>query len=277
MPPLARLSSLLAGASLTVLTTLPSAAFDVRVTVENLSPTDGTLITPVWAGFHDGTFDLYNQNEAASAALERLAEDGNTGPLSALFGTAALGGVDATLLAGGAFPPFAPGASASMDFSLDRYSAAQRYFSYASMVIPSNDAFIANGNPLAFPIFDPSGNFLGADFVVMGSMVLDAGTEVNDELPVNTAFLGQAAPDTGTTENGTVMPHAGFKPVGAGGILDGSFGGFGFSAADFTAPGYQLARIRVTAVPEGTHVLGETLLAGSLLTLGLRWRRWVQA
>ncbi len=87
------------------------------------------------------------------------------------------------------------------------------------MIIPSNDAFVANGNPLAFPIFDSAGGFLGADFTVLGSQVLDAGTEVNDELPMNTAFFGQKAPDVGVPQGGVVSLHPGFLPPSAGRIL----------------------------------------------------------
>jgi hypothetical protein len=262
-------------AVLTALVMVPvihASAVQVRVTFENLSPAGGTLLTPVWVGFHDGTFDLYDRDAAISPELERLAEDGNTAPLSAAFAASTSGGVDGTMVSG-AFPPFAPGTAASMDFILNPGTGANRYLSFASMVIPSNDAFIANGNPMAIPLFDGNGKFMGADLMILGSMILDAGSEVNDELPVNTAFLGQAAPNTGTPEGGTVQTHPGFAPAGQGGILDGSFAGFSFGSADFKADGYQVARIRVTAVPEGTTVLTESLLAGSVLAFGLRFRR----
>jgi len=68
------------------------------------------------------------------------------------------------------------------------------------MVIPSNDAFWANDNPTAYPIFDGEGNLIPRSFRIYGSAVYDAGTEVNDEIGANTAFLAQAAPNTGTTE-----------------------------------------------------------------------------
>jgi len=239
-------------------------AADVRVTIQNLSPSGGTLLTPVWVGFHDGTFDLYDPGAPASAALERLAEDGMTGPLSGAFAASGAGGVDGTIFGSVGFPPFAPGSTASMDFSLNPHLPSHRYFSYASMVIPSNDGFIGNGNPLAFPIFDGSGSFLGADFIVLGTMVLDAGTELNDELPVNTAFFGQTSPNTGVDQNGNVELHPGFAPAGSGGILDGTFAGFSFANADFLSSGYSIARITVTPVPEGSTVLTGTVLAGSL-------------
>ena len=111
------------------------------------------------------------------------------------------------------------------------------------MVIPSNDAFIANGDPLAHRLFDDRGNFIGEDFVVTGADVLDAGTEVNDESTTNTAFFGQAAPNTGETQGEGVELHPGFYPVGTGGILDSEM----FAGADFTADGYEVLRVEVSA------------------------------
>lgn len=35
------------------------------------------------------------------------------------------------------------------------------------MILPSNDAFIGNGNPVAFEIFDDNGGFLGEDFLLL--------------------------------------------------------------------------------------------------------------
>jgi len=271
-PRTSRSVSAWAGACCLLTALLPAQAADIRVTIQNLSPSDGTLLTPVWVGFHDGAFDLYDRGSPVSSSLERLAEDGSTGFVSAAFAAHGGGGVDGTI-ASGPFPPFAPGASASMSFSLDPLAPGNRYFSYASMVIPSNDAFIANGNPLAFEIFGPGGEFLGADFIVSGAMVLDAGSELDDELPANTAFFGQAAPDTGDSQGGVVELHGGFKPAGSGGILDGNFAGFSFANADFLAPNYALARITVSVVPEGsTWMMGGSLAAG-LLLVALRRRK----
>jgi hypothetical protein len=245
---------------------LTASALDVRVTVENLSPNQGTFLTPLWVGFHNGTFDLFDAGSPASAALERLAEDGVTSHLAADLLASNPGSVEGTLMSSSG--PFAPGASGALVFSLDPLSAANRFMSYASMVIPSNDAFIANGNPLSIPIFAADGTFLGADFIVLGGMVWDAGTEVNDEEPANTAFLGQTVPNTGVPEGGVVNIHSGFQSAGSGGILDVP----DFSNADFKATGYQIARITVTAVPDGSSVWG---LAGiAALCLSLSRRRW---
>lgn len=237
-------------APLLVAATISSPAnadvIEVQVQITNLAPAGGTHLTPFWAGFHDGAFDLYDLGSPASTFLERLAEDGATTPLAGLF----LGSSDAdnagvtegTIPADVGIPVIAPGGTATRSFRLNTGLATSRYFSYASMVVPSNDAFIANGNAMAFMVIDEKGAFVGADFTVVGSMVRDSGTEVNDEIPMNTAFFGQSMPDTGTVEGGVVASHPGFLPVGSGGILDA----LAFANADFTQPDYPIARITVT-------------------------------
>ncbi|MEO1181978.1 MAG: spondin domain-containing protein [Cyanobacteria bacterium J06636_28] len=254
--------------AMTTMATAASAA-TLRVTVENLAPINGGFLTPAWVGFHDGTFDLYNRGEslAGFTGLESLVEDGDTTELTNAFANEEPAGVQATLLSDGP-PPLEPGELTS--FLLDVDPATNQYFSYASMIIPSNDAFIANGNPLAHEIFDDAGNFLGADFVVLGSEVLDGGTEVNDELPFSTAFLGQAAPNTGTDENGVVTEHPGLTEGIILGTTDSSaLNGLplNFTGADFTAPGYEVARFRVELVedvdvPEPGTILGLMAVGG---------------
>ena len=257
--------TLLTTGSLLAVASAASAA-SLKVSIENLAPQNGTLLTPLWVGFHDGGFDVYDRDLSLDLfpGTESLVEDGLTEQISERFDAVGAGVVQGTILGteGANAGPIDVGETATLFFEVDPTSSS-RFFSYGAMVIPSNDAFIANGNPTAHPIFDEDGNFIGADFVELGSDVLDGGTEVNDESPVTTAFFGQAAPDTGVDENGVVEIHPGFNPVGSGGILDSP----PFANADFKADGYQVARIRVElveddrqAVPEPTTSLG--LLAG---------------
>jgi len=240
---------------------------EVTVTVENLAPENGTPLTPLWAGFHDGNFDTYNSGEAVTPGLESLAEDGSTELISEEFLSSGAGVVDGTITGDeGATPGIIDvGETTSFTFTVDRSLASSRYFNYASMILPSNDAFIANGDPLAHEIFDAEGNFLGADFFVTGDEALDAGTEVNDEAEESTAFLGQAAPNTGETENGVVQSHPGFESGGR--ILSTP----DFAGADFSADGYQFARITITAddlttsMPEETPSTDNNSSPGSLI------------
>ena len=262
------------GAALALPATLLALSTDalavtLRVTVENIAPDGGVILTPTWVGFHDGSFDLYNRGESLDLfpGMEALVEDGNNAPLSAEFADQMPNGVDGSLFGPGMPPVITPGTITSETFEVD---TSNRYFSYASMVIPSNDAFVANGNPLAFEIFDDLGNFIETEFVVTGAQVLDGGTEVNDEIPANTAALAQATPNTGVDENGVVTEHPGFLP--GGNVLAAIPNG------DFTVDGYQIARIRVEQVdvpdaadvPEPATVIGLLAVGGSLLTMGRR-------
>ncbi|GGA54768.1 spondin domain-containing protein [Okeania sp. KiyG1] len=238
--------------------TSTATAARLKVTVENVAPTNGFFFSPLWVGFHDGNFDIFDLDQPAPAYLEALAEDANTGPITTAFANSGAGQTQATILGPtGPFQVLTAGDRASMTFTLDGSLASSRYFSYGAMGLPSNDAFIANENPLGIRVFDEEGNFLGADFIVTGDRVWDAGTEVNDEVPGNTAALAQAAPNTGVDENGVVKFHPGF--LEGGNILAAAPNG------DFTAPDYEIARITIESVPEPTTTLGLFAFGGFLL------------
>lgn len=233
--PLASFGAALDDLRYTLVTPEPEPISEVTVTIENLSPANGTTLTPFWVGFHDGEFDTYNRGEAATPGLEKLAEDGKANLLGDEFDQSGHGFLDGVI----GTAPIAPGKVMSQVFDLDENTRASTYFSYASMLLPSNDFFVSNGNPQAHKIFDDEGNFIGADFFIVGSDVLDAGTEVNDELAASTAFFSQASPNTGEIEDGVVTAATGFIPNGR--ILSAE----AFAAGDFTAEGYQVARVRV--------------------------------
>lgn len=236
-------------ASLLAATAAAAPQDRVAISFENLAPSMGTFATPVWVGLHDGTFDIWTGGQPAAGpgsplgtdGLERLAEDGTTGPIASTFLTSFPSGVETTVF--GPNGPIAPGDRAFTSLLVDPNAPTSRYLSFASMVIPSNDAFVANGSPVAHPLYDSAGNFVFDDFIE--TEVLDAGTEVNDELPVNTAFFGQMAPNTGVEENGVVSVHGGFNPRGSGGILDS----FRFRNGDFSLQGYSLLMLRVRRAP----------------------------
>lgn len=279
-----------------------------RVTVENLAPQNGQVVAPVWFSFHDGSFDTFNAGESGPGYIEYLAEDGITGDPQGrftpeFFAQAAAFGLDLSrfpapqnLLSGAfaassagqnggyqdlvTFPrrddPFfgtlISGEQASLTFNFDADPVRNRFFSYAAMVGISNDAFIANDEPNAFEIFDAQGNFKGADFIILGNQVWDAGTEVNSEDPINVPyFLSEVF--NSIPENGVVRLHSGLRPPGDGGIVDFEVNGERIAAnANFAVPGYQIARIRVTKVPEARTTTSLVALGG-LLLLGRTLRR----
>lgn len=187
-----RLVAVVAG---TMFLATTAQAEQFRVTFENLQPTGGFSLTPAWVGFHDGTFDVFTTGDAASAELEALAELGNTAPLSTAFNTANSDFSDATLTAG-APPIISPGEIATQVIN----GGDNSYFSYASMIIPSNDTFIGNGDPLAFNV----GNLgINESLTIDVTRFYDAGTEVNDPLDGG-AFVAGVDGTLGTDEGGVI-------------------------------------------------------------------------
>lgn len=256
-------------------------ATPITITVENIAPANGIFATPFWVGLHDGSFDQLDEGSPASNAIERVAEDGDLAPLRSAF--AAAGRVDGVLggNAGigpsvGAPPVIDPGESVSL--TLDLNPAVNRYLSYASMVVPSNDAFVANDDPFEHVVFDANGQFVGPfSFTILGSEVLDAGTELNNEIAA--AFLDQMAPDTGVTTAELIALHPGFigsvtnDPGAAGNILGGTnpFGAFfDPKGADFKLPGYEFLRVTVTPVPAAGPLLVAALGLGAFAARAAR-------
>ncbi|MGD1804089.1 spondin domain-containing protein [Dapis sp. BLCC M126] len=224
---------------------------DVRVLIQNVvsegTETSSVFFSPAWVAFHNGGFDTFTTPEPATEGLERLAEDATFDAITAEFASSE-SGIDGVIEANTTSGAFTLGSLGLGAFDVD--GSLYRYFSYASMILPSNDAFIANGNPVAFDVFDESGNFLGVDTIVNGGQdgVWDAGTEVNDEIPENTAALGQTEPNTGVDENAGTSLHVGFlgsQRLGGepGGILTAR------EDADFTigddGEDFEIARITV--------------------------------
>jgi hypothetical protein len=184
---------------------LPVAASASTVTVEafNNQPMGGFSLTPVWLGFHDGSFDAFDAGSAASAGVETIAELGDPSVLDGEFNAAAPSGVSDVLFSPSGPPPFTPGQSNSTMIDVGD-ATSNRYFSFASMVIPSNDLFIGNDVPTAYEVFDAAGNFNGPITIELyGYNIWDAGTEVNDVNDGPAFVVGQDA--TAGTPEGEVI------------------------------------------------------------------------
>ncbi len=183
--------------------TSPVGAVDVRVTINNLAPADGVAVSPFFVAAHDGTFDMFDSGSAASTGVENLAELGSGADLLSAINSAQPSAVATTAIAtSGGFGPgiFPPGTSGSVVLSLD--PAMNRYFSFASMVVPSNDSFVGNDSPTSVELFDAMGNFVASNFLLAGSDIWDAGTEVN-QVTGAAYIMGQDA-TMGTDEGGVV-------------------------------------------------------------------------
>ncbi|MBL7188917.1 MAG: spondin domain-containing protein [Phycisphaerae bacterium] len=246
-------------AFLTAAVPLQAQTHEIMVTIENLAPPGGVYFTPVWLGFHNGSYDLFDPGGLAAAGLERLAEDGDATALRVEFAAAVgdTGGMDDVVTAPEGFagaPVFDPGDTASAQYTVD--STMNRYASFVSMIIPSNDAFIGNHNPQHIELFDADGSFKGKQIItILGSMIWDVGTELNTEM--DAAFINQTAPNAGVTTMCPVLPHPGFLGSygnpGSDPIILGGTGPddilFDLVAADFTLPYTVVARIIIEPVP----------------------------
>ena len=163
-----------------------AAATTVSITITNNQDVGGLHLTPLLAMFHDGSFDAFDAGSASSSAVQLLAEEGSPADVIAEIDAAntANGTMHTTAVlanpAGFAGAPVLdPGEITTLMVDLD--PSKHRYFSFLSMVIPSNDTFIGNDNPMAYQLFDGMGNFSFAGDIDVSVMdAWDAGTEADD-------------------------------------------------------------------------------------------------
>ena len=229
---------------------------DIRIAVEHAGNTDFSL-TPLWFGIHNGNFDTFDSGSAASPALEALAELGMTGPITADFTAApgVPGDIQGTIVAAdNGVPPIEPGET-GVGFVTPVNPAAYQYFSFLSMLVPTNDTFIGNGDPFAHQIFNAAGELIDASGALTGERVIqifdssiyDAGTELNDG--VGAAFTQGVDGTLGNEENGVVT---------LGGDLSAFIGATDVTGRvinDGIAPGELLATISISIVPEPTSAV----------------------
>ncbi|MBK8018993.1 MAG: spondin domain-containing protein [Betaproteobacteria bacterium] len=160
----------------------------VTVTVENLTPAGSVAFAPLTLGFHGGTFDAFNIGDAATPEIMPIAEGGNGAAW-----LASLAATDSTSIGGAVIPspagPLTPGGMASGTFLVD--TSVNPYFSFGTMVVPSNDFFIGNDDPMAYRLFDNGGNLLISSITQRSRDIWDAGSGIHD--PAAAAFVGNGS------------------------------------------------------------------------------------
>ena len=223
-----------------------ASAVSLKISITNNSGIGGLTLTPLYTAFHDGSFDTFDPGAAASAGIEALAEDGNFMPIRDARMASHPSSQGAVITAPQGFagaPLIEPGETGSVTVNVD---SANRFFSYLSMILPSNDQFIGNGNAMAHQIFDASGNFLGNQTInVTGMNAYDAGTEVNNGLG---SPFAQTGPGAATDEGGVVSLATGIDNYAGITLPNGQtldLGAIGFAGNG----SFSLATISIAAVP----------------------------
>ncbi len=200
---MANVSSMVMVSALTVVVVtagLASAApVQVRVNVRNLAPTNSVSFAPLHVGFHSGVFDSFNNGQAAGNAIISIAEGGSGSAWLPAFAAADPGATIGTIVPNPP-GPLLPGASASRVFTVD--PAANRFFSFGSMVVPSNDYFIGNDSPTQYMLFDANGNLNISSITQRARDIWDAGSELDG--PFGAAFLMGSSNDDRIAQNGVV-------------------------------------------------------------------------
>jgi hypothetical protein len=190
------LSTVRAATALAVLASAAHAQMrTVTVTVTNLAAANSISFAPTHLGFHRGAFDAFNIGAVAAPGIVSIAEGGAGGQWQADFAAA-----DPTATRGTIGMPLLPGQSRSMSFIVN--AGLNRFFTFASMVIPSNDFFIGNDNPMQYRLFDDAGNLLINSITQTASQIWDAGSEAFSI--ANAAFLVNGTNSQRTPQNGVV-------------------------------------------------------------------------
>jgi hypothetical protein len=180
----------------------------VEVRVENLAPTNSVAFAPLRLGFGAGIFDAFDEGSSAfllgaadiaSAPIVSVAEGGSGSTWFPAFAAAEPNAVLGTVVPNPA-GPLVHGATGSAVFSVD--PAVNPFFTFASMVVPSNDYFIGNDSPTQYRVLNADGSLAITSIAQMADDIWNAGSET--ENPANAAFVVGGNNDLRENENGVV-------------------------------------------------------------------------
>jgi len=251
-----------AAAAMSVVSSVAHAQMrNVTVTVTNLAARNSVSFAATHLGFHQGAFDAFNIGQAATAGIVSVAEPGTGVQWQADFAAADPTSTRGSIAGGALLPGSAP---RSRSFLVN--AGLNRFFTFAAMVVPSNDFFIGNDNPMQYRLFNDAGDLLITSITQTARQIWDAGSEAFD--PLNAAFIAGGTAANRTPQNGVVSFN--FAELA---MFDGQMtnGGYVFeSGLSADQQIYRLDFTSVNVVPEPGSVI---LMASGLLLLGVAMRR----
>jgi hypothetical protein len=155
-----------------------------------------------------------------------------------------------------------PGASSSATFMID--ATSNPFFTFAAMVLPSNDHFIGNDSPMQYRLFNAAGQLAITSIVQYAGDIWDAGSEAFD--PKAAAFVVGSVATNRTAENGNVR----FDFAGLESAFNGQTTAAGYMLNSALSAGSEIYRISFQAVPEPESL---ALMLPGLLAIGWVGRR----
>jgi hypothetical protein len=247
-----------------------ASATMLSITVTNNQSAGGLSVTPLYTGFHDGSFDAFDVGSAASNGVKTIAETGNAMPVAGERLAADPNSVGQVFAASGP-PPIQPGQSVTE--VVDINATGSVYLSFLSMVLPSNDTFIGNDDPTAYQLFDMGGSFLGDQIIeVTGAHIYDAGTEVNGL--TGSAFVAGQDIALGADENGVITAGQSLADFAGQTLATGAVLGDAAQLDFFTDPrNFSLLTIEISRVAPVPLPASGMLLLGALGLMRLRARK----
>ena len=230
----------------------------VTVTITNLGAANSISFAGTHLGFHSGAFDAFNIGTTAGAGIVSVAEGGVGTQWQADFAAA-----DPTATRGLIAGALTPGQSRSQSFVVN--AGLNKFFTFATMVLPSNDFFLGNDNPTGFRLFDDAGNLMINSITQTSSQIWDAGSEAFSI--AGAAFLVNGVNDVRTPQNGLVSFNFA-ELMGFNGQQTAA--GYVFNSGLTAGQAIYRIDFAVSVVPEPSTVL---LMATGLVLLGVAVRR----
>ncbi|WP_347986404.1 spondin domain-containing protein [Methylomonas sp. AM2-LC] len=212
-------------------------AQEVTLSFANLSASNGAALSPIFVALTDGSTSAFTPGGTASAAITKLAETGSGSDLFNVFGSANGVQTAEVTASSNAFGPgiYLPGATGSITLDLDPNE--NKYLSFFSMVVPSNDRFIGG----EIQLFNNQGQFIAGNTVIDGNAIWDAGA-VKSQV-AGAAFLTAGGTNT-PISNGVITANDNFS------VWSGQKTADGYNFTSLPGDNTPLLSITTSAVPE---------------------------
>ncbi|MGD0961361.1 MAG: spondin domain-containing protein [Methylomonas sp.] len=214
-------------------------AEEVTINFANLAGADGVALSPVFIALTNSPSLEYTPGTAASSAIAQLAETGSGAGLMPEFaGISGAQTAEVVATTNNFTPPgiYLPGGTGSITLNLD--PVKNEYLSFYTMVVPSNDRFIGG----EIQLFNSAGQFIGANAVIDGSAIWDAGAVASQV--AGAVFIANDTGSNTPTPNGVITADDNYS------VYNNSLTPAGYSFTNLPGDNTPILGITAAVVPE---------------------------